>query len=388
MKKLTAGIFTALLGLVTVNAANAAIPSTNYVNEHIDAVRSRIDNVETAYKNADTALGTRVTELETTVGKGTMSVNGNEQNDVITAINALDEKTNGIATNTALETLQQTVTTHTNSLNVLNGTGEGSVAKAETDAVATANDYTDQLANGQVKTNKEAIAANTQAIADNATATTNALALKANTADLGDLAFKNTVATSDLDSTLQTAVGQVATNKSNIESLTTTVGTKASQADLDTAESAIADNAAAISLKASQADLNATNAEVAKKADAATMTTELAKKADAATMTTELAKKADAATMTTKLAEKVDIARGAGAANHVVITDTDGNVTTSATITQGQVENLTTALNAKMPLTTTDTANIGVDGTYVLTATTEGGVTTYKWEQIERSTPK
>ena len=375
MKKLTAGIFTALLGLVTVNAANAAIPSTNYVNEHIDAVRSRIDNVETAYKNADTALGTRVTELETTVGKGTMSVNGNEQNDVITAINALDEKTNGIATNTALETLQQTVTTHTNSLNVLNGTGEGSVAKAETDAVATANDYTDQLANGQVKTNKEAIAANTQAIADNATATTNALALKANTADLGDLAFKNTVATSDLDSTLQTAVGQVATNKSNIESLTTTVGTKASQADLDTAESAIADNAAAISLKASQADLNATNAEVAKKADAATMTT-------------ELAKKADAATMTTKLAEKVDIARGAGAANHVVITDTDGNVTTSATITQGQVENLTTALNAKMPLTTTDTANIGVDGTYVLTATTEGGVTTYKWEQIERSTPK
>ena len=161
MKKLTAGIFTALLGLVTVNAANAAIPSTTYVDNQITAAQTAAQNyadtkdaalktayeaadatLKSAYEAADEALDGRVDTLETTVGSGDMTVNGAAQADVIAAINALDAKTNGIATNENLDKLQQTVTTHTNSLNVLNGTGEGSVAKAEADAKA----YADGLA--------------------------------------------------------------------------------------------------------------------------------------------------------------------------------------------------------------------------------------------------
>lgn len=373
MKKLTAGIFTALLGLVTVNAANAAIPSTNYVNEHIDAVRSgyesadtalraRINGVESAYQAADSALDGRVTDLKTTVGEGTMVVATKTQADVITAINALDAKTNGIASNTALETLQNTVTGHGTDITDLKnrmGTAEG-----EIDALQAK----DTELSGSISTNA-------QAITDNATATTNALALKADKSALGALAAKDTVATSDLDSTLQDAVAQVATNKSGIESLNTTVGTKAAQSDLTALTTRVATAEGSITALANE------------KADATYVTEQLAQKADVASVNAVAEKADNNETEIGKLgASKLDASEHEP--DQVLITNADGDVTTSATITQGQVSGLTTALNGKMPLTTTDSANIGEDGTYVLTATTTGGVTTYKWEQIERSTPK
>ena len=346
MKKLTAGIFTVMLGLVAVNAANAAIPSTNYVDTKIGdvetaykaadaqirtdfaaadtALGTRIDGVVTAYQAADTALDGRVDELETTVGEGTMSVNGNTQNDVIAAINALDAKTNGIATNENLDKLQQTVTTHTNSLNVLNGTGEGSVAKAEADAIA----YTDQLANGQVKTNKEAIATNAAAIEANETA----IAGKASQSDLNTLS------------------GRVGTAEGDIDALEGLVGSTSVATQIENANNA---QTASLQQYADQAETDAI-ASAKSYADG-------------------------------ELAKKVDIAQGTDAVNHVVITDASGNVTTSATIQQAQVDGLTTTLAAKMADVTAISAVGSEDGTYVLTAKVAGDETTYKWEQIERN---
>ena len=404
MKKLTAGIFTALLGLVTVNAANAAIPSTNYVNEHIDAVRSgyesadtalrtRINGVESAYQAADSALDGRVTGLETTVGEGTMSVNGNTQNDVIAAINALDAKTNGIATNENLDKLQQTVTTHTNSLNVLNGTGEGSVAKAETDAVATANAYTDQLANGQVKTNKDAIAANAAAIEIN----TNAIAGKAAQSDLTALTTRVTTAEGDIDD-LEALVGttSVATQIENANNTqTASLQQYADKAETDAIASAkaYADGLAS--------NYDAAGAAATAEANAATYTDgkidDLAAiyetKTNVSNAVEELKDYADnAATQAEtsansyadgKLALKVDKAQGEGAANQVLITDASGNVTTSATIEQTQVNGLSDALAAKLPVTAANNA----DGKYVLTATALNGTITYAWEDISREVP-
>ena len=59
---------------------------------------------------ANKADATDLTALSNTVGTGAMSVNGAVQSTVINAINALDSKTNGIATDENLSELQDNVT--------------------------------------------------------------------------------------------------------------------------------------------------------------------------------------------------------------------------------------------------------------------------------------
>ena len=362
MKKLTAGIFTALLGLVTVNAANAAIPSTKYVtdvvNEVYDAYRSAdnvtlnsakdytdqqvgtltdltttakgntvaaINEVNSAYKAADTNL------VNTKIGTDAMGdiQTGKEVTDVVKpttltqAVNALnakiDFKTNGIATDENLQALQNTVNGHGTDISGL----QGRMTAAEEDI--------DDL-QGDVQTLTDADATNLQAAKDYADG-------------LG----------SKYDAAGAAAAAQ-----------------EAAEAAAATYTDGQIDALAAIY----ETKTNVSTAVQGAKDFASDKATEAGN--DAKAYAEE------------KLELKVDKAQGAEKANHVVITDTNGDVTTSATITQRQVSGLTDALNGKMPLTTTDSANIGEDGTYVLTATTTGGVTTYKWEQIERvgTTPK
>lgn len=302
MKKLTAGIFTALLGLVTVNAANAAIPSTNYVDTKIGAVETAyqaadtttlnsatgytdqqvgtlsqltttaqgntvaaINEVNAAYKDADSTLDGRVTGLETKVGEGTMTVSGAAQTDVIAAINALDTKTEDIASSENLKNLENTVKTHTTQITDLQ--------TADTTNLQEAKNYADSLAD------------NYDAAGAAATAETNA--------------------------------------KAYADGLAGNYDAKGSAATAEAAAKSYADE---------------------------------------------------------KLALKVNIAQGEGAANHVVITDSTGNVTTSATIEQTQVNGLSDALAAKLPVTAANNA----DGKYVLTATALNGTITYAWEDISR----
>ncbi len=438
MKKLTAGIFTALLGLVTVNAANAAIPSTNYVDGLIEDVRGAfrdadialdnkittnanaigtvgslttnektntvgaINEINEAYKTADTNL------LNTKIGTDAMGdiQTGTEVTDVVKpttltqAVNALNEKidfkTNGIATDAALGTLQNTVDGHGEDISDLEGRMD--TAESEIDTLQ---------GNVQALTNADtamdtAIKANTQAITNHATDTTNALALKADKSALGALAAKDTVATSDLDSTLQTAVAQVATNKSGIESLNTTVGTKAAQSDVTALTTRVTTAEGAINTLASE------------KADETSVVERLAQKATVASVDA-VADKADAneAAISTLGTTKLNVSEHE--ADQVLITDGEGNVTTAAqiantqvsglgglatkttiadadvadgaAIAQSKIAGLTTSLSDLQTNKVTIPTATGADGNYVLTATVVGDQTTYKWELIERNMP-
>lgn len=423
MKKLTAGIFTALLGLVTVNAANAAIPSTTYVDTKIttaqtaaqkyaddqDAVLKQaietayeaadtaldgkittnanaISAMDTAYKAADTALDGRVDTLETTVGSGAMTVNGAAQADVIAAINALDTKTNGIASEGALTTLQETVSEHTTDISGLEGrmataeseidtlqsemdaveakaatnetaiatlnggeTVEGSVAKAEADA----NDYTDSAIAG-LSAVYDAAGSAADALADakayadglNTTATAaieaNEAAIKSNDTDIASLQSKDT-------------------------ELANSIATKAEQSALDTTNTNVTNLTGRVST--AESDIDALETKTAGLKSLAYQDI-----IDNSDITDGTIAQAKIANLTTDLASKVDDSQVIAEAG--TVTNADAEIPTIA--------RMNAALEEKMPLTTIADTNIGADGTYVLTATTVDGTTTYKWEEISR----
>ena len=77
----------------------------------VNELKDSVGALETTVDTATTGLTARVGALEGTVGTGTMSVGGQSQADVIAAINALDTKTNGIATAGNLSQLETTVGT-------------------------------------------------------------------------------------------------------------------------------------------------------------------------------------------------------------------------------------------------------------------------------------
>jgi len=169
MKKLTAGIFTVLMGLVTVNAAEAAVASKGYVDtkvgtntsaietltQTVDAnktaaenaiaaeqtAREQADNaLETAYKKADTGLDTRLQEVE---GKFSGNGEGSVAKQIADAVAAETS-----AREAADETLQGKI---------------DEINDAENGILAGAKDYTDaevkKLADGAVATNTAAITA-------------------------------------------------------------------------------------------------------------------------------------------------------------------------------------------------------------------------------------
>lgn len=143
MKKLTAGIFTVLLGVVAANSADAALTSKAYVDAKVkvnaDAIASKAD---TATVNA---LDGRVTTAEgtiTTHGTDIADLKTNKQNkltagtgiEIDTATNTISTK--GIATSDALTTLEGKVTANTGDITTLKGEGEGSVKQSIADAIA------------------------------------------------------------------------------------------------------------------------------------------------------------------------------------------------------------------------------------------------------------
>ena len=96
MKKLTAGIFSVLMGLVSVNAAEAAVASKGYVDAKIgdtgdQTVVEMINSVSSGSTQANTALAGRVTtaESEITTLKGDESVAGSVAQKIADAIGGL-----------------------------------------------------------------------------------------------------------------------------------------------------------------------------------------------------------------------------------------------------------------------------------------------------------
>lgn len=160
MKKLTAGIFTVLLGVVAANSADAALTSKAYVDAQVGAKVSTTDfnqfktenttaiaDAKKAGTDANAALETYKTENNAAVAKKAdqtaMETALGKKQDTLTAGTGIeiDKTTNtistkGIATSDALTTLEGKVTANTGDITTLKGEGEGSVKKSIADAIA------------------------------------------------------------------------------------------------------------------------------------------------------------------------------------------------------------------------------------------------------------
>lgn len=188
MKKLTAGIFTVMLGLCATSGAEAAVASKGYVDSFVGkdgSITSAVSTLSQTVADNKTAAETAIADakkagtdaaaaLETYKGTNDAAVQAaqaaadkaqGEVDALETAVGTLPEgsdsvvayinkKTEGIATDAALGELQTKVNTNTGAIETLSGTGEGSVSKAVADAVAGMS-----AEGGAVKENADAIAA-------------------------------------------------------------------------------------------------------------------------------------------------------------------------------------------------------------------------------------
>lgn len=197
MKKLTAGIFTVLMGLVTVNAAEAAVASKGYVDEVAKAAAANVtaleqtvganktaaeDAIAAAKKASEDALAAYKETNDAAVAKNADDIAANAQSITNVSNAVAAEKTAREEADTALDgrldTAEGSITTLQGEVAALSGDGENSVATQIANALTEANDYTDteikELTEGAVATNAAAIsamdaaykAADTQTLAD------------------------------------------------------------------------------------------------------------------------------------------------------------------------------------------------------------------------------
>ena len=149
MKKLTAGIFTVLLGVVAANSADAALTSKAYVDAQVGAKVSTTDfNQFKTENNAAVAKKADQTAMETALAGKQQKLNSTNfkkdgTGNVISGV-TVDESgnvtfaTSNVATTEGLDNLKTTVDEHTTALGTLNGTAEttGSVANKIATAIS------------------------------------------------------------------------------------------------------------------------------------------------------------------------------------------------------------------------------------------------------------
>ncbi len=299
MKKLTAGIFSVLVGLCAANSADAAIASKAWVEQDFvakttyttdqAAVTTAIADAKKAGTDANAALETYKTsnnaavalKADKTALDATNALVGTlpEGATATTIVGYIDAKTEGIATDAALGELQTKVNTNTTNIGLnttaiatLNGSGDGSVAKSISDALAS---YTNtEGVEAKIKVVSEALEAHETAAAN----TYQTKAAMTNTAVTGTaaesvyptVALMNTTI-SNTQSNLNQAVAEVSAaavkNASDITALTTTVGNNKTAAETATKEVADAlaayktsnDNAVGVNTAAIAAINNETN---------------------------------------------------------------------------------------------------------------------------------
>ena len=129
----TADLNTALAAKANANIIGSGFDTTNTVAA---ALADKADDSDL------TALETRVETAEGKIGTGNMSVGGAQQSTIIAAINALDTKTNGIATQGNLETLESSVTALSNTV----GSASGGLVKDVADNTDAISDIQTDLA--------------------------------------------------------------------------------------------------------------------------------------------------------------------------------------------------------------------------------------------------
>ena len=166
MKKLTAGIFTVLMGLVSVNAADAAVASQGYVDFKVkanaDAIAlkadaSTVSDLDAAYKAADTSLQQKIDE----------KVDQTAYNAKIQSLESVDqgfdarletvEKLSGdgesaAATKTELNTVKDSIGTVETGKTVVGMIGENTTAISELSGTVQANKTAADAVAGRVAT--------------------------------------------------------------------------------------------------------------------------------------------------------------------------------------------------------------------------------------------
>ena len=113
----------------------------NYTDKQVAAEQTRAKAAETDAKKAGTDAQKTADDVKTLVGalpKGATATD---------VIGYVEEKTAGIATDTALQQLQERVTANKNAIDTLNGTGAGSVKKSVDDAI---NDFVTKVSDDKV----------------------------------------------------------------------------------------------------------------------------------------------------------------------------------------------------------------------------------------------
>ena len=164
MKKLTAGIFATLLAVVSAGDANAKIASQAYVDQEVGAVEATVTEVQENVTNV-TEQVTQVTEQVTEITNpdtGLAAVVGDAESGLVKDVADLGTEVDGLGTD--IGNTESLATTSKEVVGAINEV-EGRVDTAE----------------GEIDALQSSVAS------------------KANTADLGALATKNTVGTADID---------------------------------------------------------------------------------------------------------------------------------------------------------------------------------------------
>ncbi len=332
MKKLTAGIFTVLMGLVSVNAADAAVASKGYVDAKVGANTTLIENLSTTVTNNQNT-NTEAIAAAKKAGDDAAAALEAYKTSNNTAVSGLDTRVS--ANETAISDLQSGKADKGTKLSDYGITD--AYTKAETDT---------EIAEA-VKGTMEG---------DVSTA-------------LGDYLKKT-----EAESLYETIAAAQATNDAQDAEITAntnalTVLNGNATVDGSVAKS-IADAIAAENLSqyAKTADVTGALADYELKANLKA----LAYKATVATADID-----DGAVTTAKLADgAVDASKlGANAVTDAAVAD--------GALSQDKINGLDTTLATKMTITNATSET----GKYVFTANVgEGGVTDYAWELIERGT--
>ena len=411
MKKLTAGIFTVMLGLCATSGADAAVASQGYVDtkvaantqsiteltqtvkENKTAAENAIAGETSARETAVSGLNTRLTTAEGTIAQHTTDISAINaeldtmaSNEVVTALQTqvgegtVDSRI-GTAKQAAIDAAAADATTKANKAledakadaeKYIDETELTTSQSAQNTAIETAYKAADKVITdsiGTVPADKTVVGmiaeAQTAATYDDTTVKADiaknagAIAtLNGNDQTEGSVAYKVKALA---DGAVATNTAAIETNADDISGLKTLVGTTAVATQIS---SAIAD--ANLSQYATKEGLTGALADYAKTEELKA----LAKKDTVGTDDID-----NLAVTTDKLANGAVTADKLGA-NAV----TDAAVANGA-LSQGKINGLDTTLAAKMDITSTKTEA----GKYVFTANVgENGVTDYAWEEIAR----
>lgn len=353
MKKLTAGIFTVMLGLCATSGADAAVASKGYVDSFVgeqgsitSAVTSltqTVTNNKTAAENATKAVADDLADYEAANDARVLAVEG----DVDSLQTAVGDAESGLVKNVAdLSTL----------------VGDKPVSEQIADAVTGGTlDLGDYAKVADLNTTNQNVTANTDAISAINNAETGILAEAKKYADANDAdtIYDDTAVKADVAKNAQAIAANglaIEANAGDISGLKTLVGTTAVATQISQAVEA-----------ANLSQKNYTDGALT----AYTKTEALGKLAMKDTVGTD-----DIDNLAVTTAKLADGAVESGKIANGAVTDEKISAVSSSKVT-GLSESLAEKL-------TIPTAANETDGKYVLTATSVNGEATYYWEQIAR----